>query len=160
MYCATEEIRLNDLMSFLGLKLGSNSLASHCGKVTRQSAGPTMNLTWKKSYQVVHLKLACFVRAPWQVLDSPVNSYVLLIRKWCKIYISVQAALQPLLHDMPLQLSILPAQLMGEKIITKESVIFRSVSRTRACVQSPDKRSWGRKSHLPSALPVQLPSGQ
>lgn len=160
MYCATEEIILNDLMSFLGLKLGSNSLASHCGKVTQQSAGPTMNFTWKKSYQVVHLKLACFVRVSWQVLDIPVNSYVLLIRKWCKIYSSVQAALQPLLHDMPLQLSILPAQLVGEERITKESVIFRSLSRTRACVQNRAKRNWGRKSHLPCAPPVPLPSGQ
>lgn len=52
-----------------------------------------MNLTWKKSYQVIHLKLACCVTEPWQVLDTPVNSYVLLIRKWCKIYVSVQAAL-------------------------------------------------------------------
>lgn len=52
-----------------------------------------MNLTWKKSYQVIHLKLACCVTEPWQVLATPVNSYVLLIRKRCKIYISVQATL-------------------------------------------------------------------
>lgn len=93
-------------LSCLGWKPVSNSLASHCGKVTQQPALPAVNCAWK-SDQLIHVKLACSVTEPWQALGTRMNSYVLVTRNWNQIYISVQAVLWPLPHDMLLQFSIL-----------------------------------------------------
>lgn len=47
-------LRVNDLKLSPGYKLLSNSLASHCGKVTRQSEGPAMNFLWERNSPAVH----------------------------------------------------------------------------------------------------------
>lgn len=137
-------LSLNDLKPSPGCKLLSSSLASHCGKVTRQSERLAVNFPRKKSYPVV-------LPAPAGPV-CPCGSLGALIRDWGKICITFQ----PLSCKMPLQRSILPAQLAGKRDFPKNKGF------SGACqghgIQSP--RGAGVGSHSPFPAPVHFPVGQ